>query len=45
MDTELLRLKIKRYLSQYEYLLNEYDETQYLFEKYKEEFYKVCPKY
>jgi hypothetical protein len=31
-------------LSQYEYLLNEYEETQYLFEKYKQEFYKVCPK-
>ena len=44
MDTELLRLKIKKYLAQYEYLSNEYDETQYLFEKYKKEFYKDCPK-
>ena len=44
MDTELLKLKTKRYLSQYEYLLNEYEETQYLFEKYKKEFYNDCPK-
>ena len=43
MDTELLKLKIKRYLSQYEYLVNEYDETQYLFTKYKKIFYKECP--
>ena len=40
MDPELLKLKIKRYLSQYEYLVNEYDETQYLFDKYKHIFYK-----
>ena len=44
MDTELLKLKIKRYISQYEYLINEYEETQYLFEKYKKEFYNECPK-
>ena len=44
MDTELLRIKIKKYLSQYEYLSNEYEETQYLFEKYKKEFYNECPK-
>lgn len=43
MDTELLKLKIKKYLSQYEYLVNEYEETQYLFEKYKKIFYSECP--
>ena len=42
MDAELLKLKIKRYLSQYEYLANEYEETQYLFEKYKKIFYSEC---
>jgi hypothetical protein len=44
MDTELLRIKIKKYLSQYEYVSNDYEETQYLFEKYKKEFYNECPK-
>ena len=43
-NNELIKLKIKKYLSQYEYLLNEYEETMYLFEKYKQEFYKDCPK-
>ena len=43
-NNELIKLKIKKYLSQYEYLLNEYEETMYLFEKYKQEFYKDCTK-
>ena len=44
MDAQLLKLKIKKYLAQYEYLLNEYEETEYLFEKYKKVFYNECPK-
>lgn len=44
MDSALVKIKIKKYLSQYEYLLNEYEETEFMFEKYKEDFYKECPK-
>jgi len=42
-SNELIKLKIKKYISHYEYILNTYEETMYLFEKYKQEFYKDCP--
>ena len=44
ISNELIKLKIKKYISHYEYVLNTYEETMYLFEKYKQEFYKDCPR-
>jgi hypothetical protein len=44
MDAELIKLKIKRYILQYEYVRSEYEETEYMFSIYKAEFYKECPK-
>lgn len=40
MDTTLLNLKIKRYLTQYEYLELELEETEYLFNSYNKRFIK-----
>jgi hypothetical protein len=37
-DTEYVELKLKKYLSKYEYIHNEYTETMYLFVKYKKLF-------
>jgi hypothetical protein len=39
-DEKLINLKIKRYLTQYEYLELELQETEYLFEQYNKQFLK-----
>lgn len=39
-DDKLLNLKIKRYLTQYDYLELELEETEYLFNKYNKQFLK-----
>ena len=44
ISNDLIKLKIKKYISHYEYVLNTYEETIYLFEEYKKEFYRDCPK-
>jgi hypothetical protein len=40
MDNTLIKLKVKRYLTQYEYLELELEETEYLFDKYNKQFLK-----
>lgn len=40
VDNTLIDLKIKRYLTQYEYLESELEETKYMFEKYNKKFLK-----
>jgi hypothetical protein len=42
MDTELTKLKMKRYISQYEFVRSEYEEAEYMFGIYKDKFYKEC---
>lgn len=44
LTPQLLKLRVKKYLSRYEYIVSEYEETQFLFEQYKEMFYSECPK-
>lgn len=39
-DDVLINLKIKRFLTQYEYLELELEETQYIFDKYNQQFVK-----
>ena len=41
-DRVLLKLKMKRYFAQYEYLQNELVETEYLFDIYNKDFLKEC---
>ena len=43
-DQQLVQLKLKKYMSKYEYMSNEYNETLYLFRKYKSQFESECPK-
>jgi hypothetical protein len=40
VDDKFLNLKIKRYLTQYDYLELELEETEYLFNKYNKQFLK-----
>lgn len=40
MDDTLVKLKVKRYLTQYEYLELELEETEYLFKQYNKKFLK-----
>lgn len=40
MDTILIDLKIKRYLTQYDYLELELEETEYMFEQFNKQFLK-----
>lgn len=40
MDETLIKLKVKRYLTQYEYLELELEETEYLFKQYNKKFLK-----
>ena len=42
IDRVLLKLKMKRYFAQYEYLQNELVETEYLFDIYNKDFLKEC---
>ena len=40
IDETLTNLKVKRYLTQYEYLELELEETKYMFDKYNKKFIK-----
>lgn len=40
IDETLINLKVKRYLTQYEYLELELEETKYMFEQYNKKFIK-----
>ena len=43
MNSELIKIKLKKYISQYEYLNDEYTETMFLFNEYKIKFYNTFP--
>lgn len=43
-DISLIQLRIQKFLSKYEYIDTEHQETMYLFKKYKDQFAKECPK-
>lgn len=43
-DISLVQLRIQKFLSKYEYIDTEHQETMYLFKKYKDQFAKECPK-